>query len=263
MNRNEYGRKSKHEKFGFYIALSVCLVAVGLAAWSTFDSVSKYMRSDETEATVTATLAPVDKNMSGITEPVTTVPKVDHHEDYTVVPTDPTESTNKAANATNATEAADPTESTEATGETEDAVQTLLRVTQSLKYPISGELVIREYSESAVRNETMNDLRPHMGVDFGGESGEEVVSMCDGVVKDIYKDEMLGNVLVVENDELTVYYCGLEDITVERGGELSAGNAIGTVGTVPFEEKDEPHIHVSIIVNNRYIDPISIIENNQ
>lgn len=250
---NESKKKTKQEKLGFYIALSVCLVAVGLAAWSTFDSVSKYIQTDETEASVTSTLAPVDNNVTGVTETLTAETTPSEHTGLSV--TQP---------VTEEDEKADEPDPEETQGETEDALQTLLRVTESLQYPVSSKTITREYSEDAVKNETMNDWRPHTGVDFGSEEGEPVLSMCDGIVKETYTDGMLGNVVVVENDELVIRYCGLDDdVEVKSGDEVAAGDQIGKAGTVPFEEKDESHIHVEITVNNRYIDPVSVIDNNE
>ena len=35
--------KDKARRNGFYLALAVCLVAVGIAAWSTYDAVHGYL----------------------------------------------------------------------------------------------------------------------------------------------------------------------------------------------------------------------------
>ncbi len=37
--------EGKARRNGFYLALAVCLVAVGVAAWSTFDAVQGYMEA--------------------------------------------------------------------------------------------------------------------------------------------------------------------------------------------------------------------------
>lgn len=256
MNHNESGKKTKQEKVGFYVALSVCLVAVGLAAWSTFDSVNKHMKAGESEPSLSQNARPAENNLSGIldvTKPDSETqetaenntetddvqrPSVPEHEDYTMPQTNPD-------------------------APTESAVETLLRVTQTLEYPVSGGKVSRQFSEEAVRNETMNDLRAHLGVDFEAEDNAEVVSMCNGVVDDVYQDDMKGGVIVVKNDEMTIFYCGVDAVKVEKGEEVFTGNPIAAVSSVPFEALDGPHIHIEIIVNNRYIDPVSVINNNQ
>ena len=35
--------EEKARRSGFYLALAVCLVAVGVAAWSTYDAVNSYV----------------------------------------------------------------------------------------------------------------------------------------------------------------------------------------------------------------------------
>ena len=39
--------ENKARRNGFYLALAVCLVAVGIAAWSTFDAVQGYISATE------------------------------------------------------------------------------------------------------------------------------------------------------------------------------------------------------------------------
>ena len=41
--KDTQGKKKSGEKRGFYIALAVCLAAVGIAAWSTYDTVSGFL----------------------------------------------------------------------------------------------------------------------------------------------------------------------------------------------------------------------------
>ena len=42
MNQKRF-TEGKAPKSGFYVALAVCLAAVGIAAWSTYDSVTRYL----------------------------------------------------------------------------------------------------------------------------------------------------------------------------------------------------------------------------
>ncbi len=42
--------ESKARRNGFYLALAICLVAVGVAAWSTFDAVQGYMTATNPES---------------------------------------------------------------------------------------------------------------------------------------------------------------------------------------------------------------------
>ena len=46
MNQKRF-TEGKAPKSGFYVALAVCLAAVGIAAWSTYDSVNSYLEPAE------------------------------------------------------------------------------------------------------------------------------------------------------------------------------------------------------------------------
>ena len=56
------------DRIGFYIALSICLVAVGLAVWSTYTSVGDYLKekNNEFSASLTDEQAPVAKDVEGV-----------------------------------------------------------------------------------------------------------------------------------------------------------------------------------------------------
>mgnify|MGYP000276126705 CR=1 FL=1 len=41
--KTEAERKKSTERRGFYLALAVCLTAIGIAAWSTYDTVSGFL----------------------------------------------------------------------------------------------------------------------------------------------------------------------------------------------------------------------------
>ncbi len=245
-NNNKKNNKFKQEKAGFYVALSVCLVAVGLAAWSTFDSVDKYTKT-VIDSTYESTIAPVNKNKTGVTEKIV------------VQETDPSEEIVENITTEETVQKIEPTEQ----AETEDTLQTMLKVTKNLQYPTSSGKVLLGFSEEPIKNETMNDFRAHKATDFSGDKGDEVVSMCDGVVTNVLGDEMFGTVVTVENEEMTIRYCGLENVEVKKGDEIHTGNALGTIGNVPFEEESGPHIHIEVIVNNRAIDLLSLIDNNR
>ena len=77
-NRNRRRRrKSKKEKMGFYLAFAICLVAVGMAVFSTYTGLTNYLIDDEkiSETSYDAT-KPVDNIVTGVTE----VPKDDSEE---------------------------------------------------------------------------------------------------------------------------------------------------------------------------------------
>ncbi len=253
-------KKNAAERVGFYIALSVCLVAVGLAVWSAYSTFGKEDPNDSDHyfaSLKSAATQPVAQDMTGVTEAATEAPTVPATQAPTAAPTKPTERTKGFTIYDTATLPAmgdaDPEEEL-------DAMQAVLKVFDSLVYPVKSGSVIKQYSEDAVYNQTMKDYRAHTGCDFAAQEGENVYAMCDGRVKDISVSELYGVIIEVESPGFSVYYCGLSgDLAVDKGDNISTGDTVGTVAQIPSESADESHIHVEIRVGKKLIDPLSVI----
>nr|MCR5074873.1 M23 family metallopeptidase [Ruminococcus sp.] len=56
-------------------------------------------------------------------------------------------------------------------------------------------------------------------------------------------------------------YCGLSQaLSVQKGDTLVSGDLIGTIGnTADIESSLTPHLHIEMLHNGSYIDPISEI----
>ena len=255
MRRYSYqkNKKSRKEKIGFFTAFSVCLVAIGLALWSTYSSIGGFENSNVTEPTYVAYYLPTQQVNNSVTG--------------VIVTEEVTEETEK----TEVTEEAKETEASVVetspvppyTGSNE-SLQTMLQVSASLDYPLSSKKVLKEYSQDVVYSETMGDYRVHTGVDFKADMGENVRAMCEGVVEEIYKDSMYGNVVKVTNGNFSVYYCGMdEQIYCNVGDNITRESVIGRVGEIPCESKDPAHLHVEIRVGDKTIDPLIIVSSNE
>lgn len=259
MNENNYNqyngnknrkrkKKSKKEKVGFYVAFAICLVAVGMAVFSTYTGLTNYLVSDDTTPTTydDNSTEPVNNIVTGVVETkeaeeTTTPPLVISETPPTVAVTEPQE-----------------------TQTTEDALQTMLSVSDSLSSPLEDFIIQKPYSEDAVYNKTLNDWRAHPAIDLKANTGDEVHSMVDGEVENVYTDDFLGNVVSVKTDDYIIYYCGLgKNPVAQKGQELKTGDVIGEVEVVPFEAMDASHIHIEIKVKGKYIDPLTVIENNE
>ena len=72
---NSRKKKSRYEKAGFYTALSICLIAVTMAVYSTYNTISGAKEPTEQPTT---TAVEVNNQVTGITEIAeeTTFPKV-------------------------------------------------------------------------------------------------------------------------------------------------------------------------------------------
>ena len=156
-NRNRK-KKSRYERIGFYTSLSICLIAVSMAVYSTYSNISE---TDPAKKVVETTVA-----IRQVNEPVTGV---------TEIITQPQEETQVTAVA----QTYEPIEQvpTEVSQEdTRNALQTMLSTDLSLTYPLDSNNIIREYSEKTTYYKTLNVWKPHLGVDFAGELGDNVYS---------------------------------------------------------------------------------------
>lgn len=242
-NRNN-GRKkrSRREKIGFYTAFSICLIAVSMAIYSTYNTMSVPQKATNPQ-TETTQAQQVNQVVTGVTETLAE-PKLD--------------STIPKVTAVSQEETTQPSTS-EAS---ENALETMLSTDLSLTYPLKSNNILREFSKESVYFKTPNVWKPHLGVDFAGELGDDVCAMADGAVTKVSEDKMYGKTIEISVNDAVCIYSGLGDISVSEGDSVNSGDKIGTVGSVPYEASDKNHIHVAVKVNGNYADPLSFIGNN-
>lgn len=253
-------KKDRSERIGFVTAFTVCIIAIGLAIGSTYASIGglEGNLSGGGGSGYTATSAgdgeAVDNELQGV--------MVQGRSDETAASTTATEEATTIAQGITEpdTELPEP----DVPDTREEKLQTIFQVESSLLYPVNSQRVAKEYSEQGVYSETMQDYRPHTGTDFESTTGAAVFSVCDGIVDDVSYDDMYGNIIKITNGTYSVYYCGVADnIAVDEGEAVEAGQVIGQVGEIPCEIEDEPHIHMEVRVNGNSIDPMTVISNDE
>ena len=127
------------------------------------------------------------------------------------------------------------------------------------KYPCE-ETSVFGYSEELVKNETLGDYRAHTAVDFKCAAGGKVSAINDGLVMSVEKDNLLGTVVEIDHGgKLVARYCGLEAVNVSAGDYVTIGQAIGTLGLVPFEANLESHLHFETKLNGKYVNPLDVM----
>lgn len=246
-NRNNKRKKrSRREKIGFYTAFSICLIAVLMAVYSTYNTLSgSNLNSPTQQATIQVNQ--VENKVTGVTEKLVE-PKLAVTVPTIVAPSSEEQPTEPAESSTT---------------ETRSALQTMLSADVTLTYPLSSNNVIREYNEKSVYFKTLNVWKPHTGVDFAGELGDDVTAMTGGAVTKVYEDKFYGKTVEISTKDVICIYSGLNAISVNEGDSVDASAKIGVVGAVPCEASDPNHIHVSVKVNGKYADPLSFIGNNE
>ena len=217
--------KNLSDRVSFYIALSVCMMAVGLAVWSVYTNLENEPTQDDSSyfSSLVSPTAAVAQDMTGVTEAET--------EPMTEADTDsPNEQPTQAEKGFTISE----TKPSDDGSEIKSTLQAVLKVDDSLVYPVKSGSVVKEYSEDAVYNETMKDYRAHTGCDFAAGEGESVYAMSDGRVTDISVSELYGAIIEIDCGDFSVYYCGLStDLAVSKDDFVSAGDTINSIGA-PF-----------------------------
>ena len=104
-----------------------------------------------------------------------------------------------------------------------------------------------------------NDRRMHTGIDWSGAIGTPVVASGSGVIEEIlYKG---GNGRYIRIRHANGYQTAYSHMSafargVEQGTKVRQGQVIGFLGNTGYSTG--PHLHFEILVNNRFVDPLSI-----
>ena len=255
MSSLHYERKNKKGNGGkaFYVALGVCLIAVGVAAWTTYDSVVEFSSVEEENSSVSSQTTPAQNTLSGVTS---SSKAPEESESQSDVVSEKPESQATQAQVSSA-EPAPSREVQESSAEPSPPPEA-----ETLYFPV-GSTVTKNFSgEDPIYSETMQDWRVHSGVDLSAETGETVTSIASGTVLKTEKDDLLGNVISIQHpDGITAFYCGLGDtFLVKEGDQVESGQDIGSISSVPYESAERPHLHLEIQKDGKLIDPLSVLE---
>lgn len=234
MNYYEHSKKGKRGT-GLYILVALALILVGVLAWF---AVSRNM----TDA---------DPNSSSEMMPSDDSSYTDDSSSYNATPPD-----NDSAGGVDTTVSDVPysseTESEETPSESEPKSAPIM--------PIEGEIV-KEYSSSSLQySATYDDLRLHTGVDILADTNSAVKSSADGIVTATDESASLGKTVTIDHGNGIIFkYCGLENISVTVGDKVEMGAPFATVGTIPSECADKPHLHLEAVKNSESVSPLEII----
>ncbi len=255
MKFNQNKRTKKNG--GYYLAVLLCLVAVGFVALSNSLGKDKEPQpadnNDGTEVlSQTYDELPSDEaltEMSGSEQGDYLVYTSTTDSEPTTVPTSALSVTEPTTVPTEPLAAEIP--------ETPEAVEVSASPIIYSK-PVVGQ-VFKEFSgDTLVYSNTLGDWRVHNGTDIKCEYGSIVSSSTFGSVVSVSSDDRYGNVVIVRHEDGSMfYYCGLDEISVAEGDAVGAGQKLGTVGVVPCECEDEPHLHLMAMKDGEFVEPLS------
>ena len=216
---------------GFYLVLAACLMAVGVAAWSAVSTINNYITDNDTPEYSGSENSYTDNSGSNVSSeaPVQNTVSDQPYEDQS------------SENSTDTTP--------------------VKPVADSFMLPVKSDQIQKNYDDTTLQySATFNDLRMHLGIDLTAENGSAVFACGDGTVTKIYTDSTLGKVMEIDHGNgITVKYCGLSDTAVNEGDYVTIGDKIATLGTVPGESADTPHLHLEVYKNGKITSPLKAL----
>ena len=129
--------------------------------------------------------------------------------------------------------------------------------------PLQGEVVAAFSVDQLLYNETLDDWRTHDGVDIAAAAGDAVLAASAGTVLTVSNDPMMGTTVVIgHSDGYETTYANLKtDPLVEEGESVSAGQAIGAVGTTAAAESAQgAHLHFAVTREGEAVDPQAFLD---
>lgn len=125
--------------------------------------------------------------------------------------------------------------------------------------PVSGRVLNSYSGDELVYSKTLGDWRTHNGVDYACAEGSEVSAPCSGKVTETGTDGRWSSVVTLEDASGRLWrVCGVNSPAVKLGDTVTAGQKLGTVGTINCECAEEAHIHLEVLLNGQYLDPAKI-----
>ena len=133
--------------------------------------------------------------------------------------------------------------------------------------PIEQSTVLKDYTSSTVvYNQTLGVYTGHMGIDFGAESGAQVLAVYGGKIESITTSYLQGTTITIDHGNgLKSIYNSLDALeSLVEGQTVSAGEVIGTISDNNRQEyKDGPHLHFEVTLNGERVDPDEYLMMNQ
>lgn len=123
----------------------------------------------------------------------------------------------------------------------------------------------KDYDDESQKNSLIvyqNTYMPSSGTFYASQDEFDVVSVYDGKVKSIKKDEMLGDTVEVQHsDNLTTIYYSLKDVTVRENDDIKKGTIIGKA-TSNNLVTNKNVLFIEVYLKGKQIDPEKFYELN-
>lgn len=244
--------KGFFDRYGFYIALLLCVCIVGATAvfangGGTIDDTNdKQAEATEAPPTDSGDIIIIDKGDD----------EQGQNEDN---------SENDNDDSTDAS-AIDPIEEETQGDDTEGAISASgdKTVEITMIMPVDGD-ILKGYTneDELVFSETLKQWSTHKGIDIGGAIGNQVKAALDGTVESIDEDALRGIEIILKHDNnITTVYTGVSTSDmVKIGQQVTQGQVISGIGqTAAFEILDPTHLHFEVLIDGEHQDPMDFIK---
>ncbi len=217
----------EHKSFlsgkGFYFICAVCLIAIGISAWTAFSAIKPMPTDDESSSPSRyQTSSKPSESTVSTQSPESEIPK-------------PTPSVPQ---------------------ETNEAGTEAPPVASFFVMPMPSHTFYKKFNDSSLQYScTYDDYRVHKADDITSKTSSNVNACGDGIVTEIYYSELLGTVIEIDHGNgVTIKYCGLKQNTnVKKGDKVTPTTVIGSLDTVPSECLDPKHLHLEVTKNGKPI----------
>lgn len=94
------------------------------------------------------------------------------------------------------------------------------------------------------------------GIDFIADEQFDVVTVLEGTVVNVKKDDVVGNIVEIkhENNYITTYQ-SLSEVSVKKDELVSQGQIIGKSGVNKIDKDMGNHLHFELYMNGQIVDP--------
>ncbi len=259
---------------GFYIALALCLLTIGVAVFIGVSATLEDLnRQEEYFSRDTSTSQQADVNISDEDDANDIIEDVGKNESEVTIDFDISSDTSDYSSESTEDGTAqvvnpqpEVSAETPTVSEAAPVVEAPVVATTSpqvFMLPLEGDIINPFSNNEMVKSKTLNEWRTHDGVDIKSPANTPVKATSDGTIEEVVEDPMWGVcVTIAHANSYKSMYMGLKpNVPVVVGSEVKIGDVIGYVGnTAEIEIAEESHLHFAMKKDDNWIDPLSMME---
>ncbi len=131
---------------------------------------------------------------------------------------------------------------------------------ETLQLPAVGNVLLEYSMDKAVYHGTMQQYRYNPALVIEASEGEIITAAADGIVSNVYYDAQTGNTISFNlGDGYELTYGQLEDISLQVGDTVAAGDMVGKVAKPTIYYTDEgTNIYLKLTKDGTPVNPLDM-----